>query len=322
MSALMEIIRCPRTGDSKCSVFKDKVVFDKANKSYIYHENVVDFVDYNKSDFGYERAVENWGENLHKECNSIPETWHHDKMRQHFGEDLYVGNTILEIGCGPGYDLYNAANKSPAKEFIGLDLGENLFSLGFRDRNVKNIRYVRCDALNLPFQDECIDSIVSFGVFHHTPSPQKCMKEAHRVLKRGGKLSIYLYKNHEDNFLKWIGVIGENIIMRITKNIPHNMGKKICYFLAPFMLLFFSWPAQLLKIFPITRKLGNKFPMHWGNDISSIIGDLEDRLLAPVNHRYSKQDFEKLFTEAGFQELKIVTTTEGHYGLGKKKTDQ
>jgi len=56
-------------------------------------------------------------------------------------------------------------------------------------------------------------------------------------------------------------------------------------------------------------------PLHWGTTPASILGDLEDRLLAPVNHRFSRREFENLFRSAGLQDLRVETTPFGHYVL-------
>ena len=112
----------------------------------------------------------------------------------------------------------------------------------------------------------------------------------------------------------------EKIIMSITSKMSKNTGKMICLLMSPIVLVLFSWPAQLLKRFKSLEKFGYSFPLHWGSTPGSIMPDLQDRLLSPVNHRFSKKNFLRLFLEAGFSGIQIVTDNTGHYGYAVKKS--
>jgi ubiquinone/menaquinone biosynthesis C-methylase UbiE len=142
----------------------------------------------------YERALKNWGEILHEyELNDVPEIYHHSHFINHFGsKHTLLKGTVLEIGCGSGFDAQWTAKKYPEMKYYGIDLGENIEGVSKRDRLITNLHYMRGDAINLPLENEVADSIISFGVFHHTHEPQKCMAEAYRVLKRGGSICVYI----------------------------------------------------------------------------------------------------------------------------------
>lgn len=56
-----------------------------------------------------------------------------------------------------------------------------------------------CDALDLPFKKGRFDTYASFEVVEHIEDPLKLLKEANRVLKRGGNCIItspFLYREH------------------------------------------------------------------------------------------------------------------------------
>ena len=89
--------------------------------------------------------------------------------------------------------------------------------------------------------------------------------------------------------------------------------------ISPIVLVLFSWPAQFFKRFKKLERFGYNFPLHWGSTPSSIMPDLQDRLLSPVNHRFSKKNFLELFLEAGFSDVQIVTNNTGHFGFAIKK---
>lgn len=58
---------------------------------------------------------------------------------------------------------------------------------------------VVCDATNLPFKKATFDTYASFEVIEHIPDYQKFVKEASRVLKKGGYCIVaspFLYREH------------------------------------------------------------------------------------------------------------------------------
>jgi hypothetical protein len=110
----------------------------------------------------------------------------------------------------------------------------------------------------------------------------------------------------------------EKLLTRFMAVIPVKAGRMFCWAMSPLILLVFSWPGQIFKKIPRLKKVGGSFPLHWGTTPWSIIGDLQDRLCAPVNHRYSRKEFESLFGKSGFANLEVVTTTGGHFGYAEK----
>jgi SAM-dependent methyltransferase len=327
VSGIIKVARCPICKSSNWLQRAKDIVCLQCETVFLIRQDSVDFVstlnkNYENSEerYIYERAMENWGEILHEyELNDIPEAYHHIHFINYFGSrhTLFKG-IVLEIGCGSGFDAQWTAKEYPELSCYGVDLGENIAGLSHRDRSMNNLHYMRGDALNLPLENEVADSILSFGVFHHTPEPRKCMDEAYRVLKSGGSICIYLYTNHENNLPKYIGTKVEKLLMNFMAVLPTKVGRMLCWTLSPLILLIFSWPGQMLKRIPGLKKIGGSFPLHWGTTPASIIGDLQDRLCAPINHRYSRKEFESLFAKSGFTNLEVVTTTGGHFGYAEK----
>lgn len=327
VSWILKVARCPSCKSSSWVQHEKEIMCSQCEAVFLVRQDSVNFIstlsnNYKNAEekYIYERALENWGEILHEyELNDVPETYHHIHFVNYFGNkhNLFKG-VVLEIGCGSGFDSQWTARQHPELSCYGVDLGENIEGVAHRDRSIANLHYMRGDALNLPLEDKAVDSILSFGVFHHTPEPQMCMDEAYRILKPGGSICIYLYTNHENNLPKYIGTQVEKLLTRFMAVIPIKVGRMFCWALSPLILLIFSWPGQILKWIPGLKKVGGSFPLHWGTTPASIIGDLQDRLCAPVNHRFSRKEFESLFENSGFTNLEVVTTTGGHFGYAEK----
>jgi ubiquinone/menaquinone biosynthesis C-methylase UbiE len=108
------------------------------------------------------------------------------------------GKQVLDVGCGNGYVTCQFAEAGA--NVVAIDLTERaveltqvrLAQLGL------TAEVIRADAEALPFGDETFDTVVSFGVIHHTPDTEKAVKELHRVLKPDGRLRLMLY--HRNSF--------------------------------------------------------------------------------------------------------------------------
>jgi len=95
-----------------------------------------------------------------------------------------------------------------------LDLGGNkvrkrgAFDIGAFDLRVVSCNLstakrpdVRADAAAVPFQDACFDAVLCSELLEHVPSPPAVLREAHRVLRKGGLLlacAPFLFRIHAD----------------------------------------------------------------------------------------------------------------------------
>lgn len=104
------------------------------------------------------------------------------------------GDTVLDLGCGAGFDCFLAAKKVGATgKVIGVDMTAEMIEkakLNAQKLGTKNIEFVLAEIEKLPFKDNSVDIIITNCVINLTPDKLKTFKEAHRVLKPGGK--IYL----------------------------------------------------------------------------------------------------------------------------------
>jgi arsenite methyltransferase len=108
--------------------------------------------------------------------------------------DLKPGEVVLDLGSGGGMDVMVAAARvAPGGRVIGLDMSAEMLDLA-RSNAAKvgatNVEFRRGDLEAVPLADESVDVIISNCVVNLAPDKTRALREAHRVLRPGGRLTI------------------------------------------------------------------------------------------------------------------------------------
>jgi Methylase involved in ubiquinone/menaquinone biosynthesis len=203
-----------------------------------------------------------------------------------------------------------------------VDLGQNLQQLSEMYTNNKIVSLIRSDCLYLPFFKNTFDTVYSYGVFHHTISPQKAIDESLRVLKKNGILLFYVYSDHEYNFIKNKLIFIEKFVLNIFYVLPNIICKFLIFlFIMPFTYIFIIMPTLILRLIK-KDKLADYFPLSFTTSASEIYHNLQDRLMAPINKRFSRKELFGILNKYNLQQVKIKTLDSGersgHYVFIKK----
>lgn len=288
-------------------------MFIKKNFQQLVDSNFINLLQSNDIDYIAKISLSTWGQGNHSKNREVYKygSSHIKIFFDIFGKENFRGN-FLEIGCGEGIDLINEiVNISYLNEIYAVDIGENIEDLSYKNK-LNHVKFIRCNCLNLPFNNEVFNTIYSWGVFHHTGNFEKALNEALRCLSPSGNLFFYTYKKQHGKIKKF-GTFLEIFLMKFLKKINnYYLSKLFCYFLSIFLLLIFSYPSKIISLF--NKKIAKTIPYNWGWKPNDIILSVLDRLLAPINTRYSKKELENIFEKIKFiKKFIIIERNEGHF---------
>jgi len=102
--------------------------------------------------------------------------------------DLAAGDTVADIGCGPGTAARHAARLGAS--VTGVDPAPVMLRLArlLTRRSAKAVRYVQGSAEALPLPGSSVSVAWSVACVHHWADLDAGLREARRVLKPGGRL--------------------------------------------------------------------------------------------------------------------------------------
>ena len=154
----------------------------------------------------------------------------YDKISEHFSQTRYKpwplvseflnslekNSMVLDVGCGNG--KYLSENKNLV--MWGTDRSGNLLSIA-KEKNI-NAQCFIADSLKLPIKSESFDAAISIAVIHHFSNELlriQALKEIFRVIKKNGKVLIYVWamekkkKNSKNKIILFLGICKKNMKM-------------------------------------------------------------------------------------------------------------
>jgi len=138
-----------------------------------------------------------------------------------FGELLADRSVIsaLDVGCGAGHT--SAAVAPYAERVTAVDITAGMLQQTealCAERGITNVQVQVGDVLELPFEQEYFDAIVTRYSAHHWANPEQAVRECWRVLKPGGIFIlsdvIGLENYADDTFLQAIELLRDSSHVR------------------------------------------------------------------------------------------------------------
>jgi ubiquinone/menaquinone biosynthesis C-methylase UbiE len=108
-----------------------------------------------------------------------------------------TGEKILDLGTGPGEPAITIAREVGSQGYVtGVDLSESMVSIATRvarARGLRNVEFVAMDCAALSFPSTSFDAVVSSFGFQIFTDPEKAAREAHRVVRPGGRICVSVW---------------------------------------------------------------------------------------------------------------------------------
>lgn len=109
----------------------------------------------------------------------------------------FHGKKVLEVGIGAGTDFVQWIRSGAQAH--GVDLTQEAIENTQKRLELYGLQAQEiqvADAEHLPYQDNFFDLVYSWGVIHHSPDMEQCLREIIRVTKPSGKIKIMIYNKH------------------------------------------------------------------------------------------------------------------------------
>ncbi|MEX0915136.1 MAG: class I SAM-dependent methyltransferase [Wenzhouxiangellaceae bacterium] len=129
-------------------------------------------------------ALEFTGERFTPEC--VREIFHEHWHRYAWAQRLVGGLEVLDCACGEGYGSRILADA--AKSVTGVDIDAATIDHARRRYATADVEFECASALELPFENDHFDAVVSFETLEHLTEHDELMREFRRVLKPEGFL--------------------------------------------------------------------------------------------------------------------------------------
>ena len=251
----------------------------------------------------------------------IYEEWNQSFLNymQPHGPEFFRGKKVLDAGCGNGRFAYHAAKYGA--EVWAIDLGPAVEVARRNTDSAGEVQVVQADLHQPPFVLESFDFICSIGVLHHLPNPEAAFQSLVRFLKPGGEIQIYLYWKPEGRPIKRALLAAVKAVRQITTRLPREVVHALAFPAALAAFAFFVWPYQVLKKTPGFGRLAEDLPMkqYASFPFRVCVNDQLDRLSAPIENRYTRQEVAEWLSRAGLEQS-TVSAAYGWVGTGRKPT--
>lgn len=290
-----EKFNCPTC--KKSLIFQKYFLFcENCKKKFPIIEGVFDF------------SEENFSKATYKTLNQFAKSWkifdhikpYHQKQFLEWifpeNEEIFKDKVVLEAGCGKGRHTYIVSTFG-AKKIYAVDLSDAIF-VAKKNINQENCLFIKSDIRKLPFEENFFDVVFCIGVLHHIENMDEAFFELWRVLKKGGKLLLWVYAK-EGNWwiLKFVNPIRKNITSKIDPKLLRIVSFPISLLLFLLLKIFYGplsfYGKKVAPILPYSSYLSAISPFPF-REVESIV---VDHLCPEIAYYLSKEEIENMISK-------------------------
>ena len=152
---------------------------------------------------------------------------------------LREGMTVLDLGSGGGFDVFQAGVKVGAGgRVIGVDMTPEMLgkaranTQAYRERtSLDNVEFRLGEIEHLPVADGSVDVVISNCVINLSPDKPQVWQEIYRVLKPGGSLAVSdialtksLPTRIQNMVAALVGCVAGAMLLEETRKTLENLG--------------------------------------------------------------------------------------------------
>jgi SAM-dependent methyltransferase len=222
-----------------------------------------------------------------------------------FDEARWPALRVLDAGCGMGRWLHFA--RRAGARVVGMDLSAAVDVA--KARESEDADFVQADLREPPFADGSFDLVYSLGVLHHLENPSEGLHALARLVRPGGELRLYVYRTLEGE--PWwrralLGVV--RALRHLTTRLPYAAVHAVALSIAIVATVLFLWPRRLLRRSAAGDRISRGLPLVQYADVPfrMLVSEQFDRLVAPVEHRYAREEIEGWVREIGFEMIAVI----------------
>jgi SAM-dependent methyltransferase/uncharacterized protein YbaR (Trm112 family) len=203
-------------------------------------------------------------------------------------EGFFKGKRGLDLGCGFGRHVYNAAQFGA--EMVGVDLSDAIESTAENTREFENVHLIQADVYHLPFKPGVFDFAYSIGVLHHLPDPERGYQCLLPIVKPRGSVFIWVYSKKR----AVVNAILETA-RAITTRVPPKVQQALSFAFAAVDWCVFIVPYRIVSNIPGLGAAVKKLPLprlrvYTRYPFQVVYADWFDRFAAPIRFYYDEND--------------------------------
>jgi SAM-dependent methyltransferase len=197
------------------------------------------------------------------------------------------GKNILDVGCGNG--LLNQHIAACGAFIVGIDISLSI-ERAFANNRSRNALFIQADMQYPPFAPGSFDLIHASGSLHHTNNTEYSFSCLVPLLKKGGKMSTWLYHPRKEAIHNMI-----NKTRNVTSKLPFTLQSAIYRFIL--------FPVSFL----VKRMKGNR------QNKREMMIDILDWFSPEFRWEHRPEEVAQWYAKRKFAD--IQTTTVDHWGF-------
>jgi SAM-dependent methyltransferase len=176
-------------------------------------------------------------------------------------------------------------------------------------REGEGVDFVQADLRFPPFPPASFDLVYCLGVLHHLEEPLAGVRALAKLVRPGGELRFYVYRTLEDEpWWRQALLSAVTGLRRITTRLPYPAVHAVSWLVGAAATVLFLWPRRLLRRWPRGDRLTRELPLVHYTDVPfrMVVSEQFDRLVAPIEGRFRREDVEGWLRAVGFDVVAIL----------------